>query len=224
MKYFRIFEKQADALGVKDYTPTVAIVEGMNNVCFGNCKCSKDHIFIEDGDFIKINEGTKETRLVCVYNVTTTTEATQLLSTSISATNIIDSMEVDGTDIDVVNEYTFTTTGEHIVKYTLKDASTIYEFMFSACRTIISVDIPDNITIIGSSAFATCSLTSVTIGGGITQINQMAFMNCPITSFNYNGTMAQWKGITRGMRWHMNDTATTVTCTDGTCGLDDTTA
>lgn len=76
---------------------------------------SNDYEFIEDGDFIKIGE-TKETRLICTYNVTSTTEATKLTLYSEQFT----AMEVDGIDVNVADSYTFTTTGEHNVKYTLK--------------------------------------------------------------------------------------------------------
>lgn len=39
MYYFRNFDKQADAIGVKAYIPTVATLEGMNKVCFGVGGC-----------------------------------------------------------------------------------------------------------------------------------------------------------------------------------------
>ena len=220
MKYFRDFDKQSDAIGVKANVPTVAIIDGMNRVCFGVGDISKDNIFIEDGDFIKLDEATKETRVVVTYNVSSTTETTQLLSSSVSASNVIASMEIDGKEVDVVNEYIFTSTGEHIVKYIFKDSTQIAEFAFSACRSVVSVFIPDSVTTINSSAFATCSLTSVTIGSGITTISQLAFMNTPITSITFGGTVDQWKAINRGMMWHMNVTATTVTCSDGECELD----
>ena len=46
-------------------------------------------------------------------------------------------------------------------------------------QNLVSVDIPDNITSIGSSAFSNCSnLTSVTIGTGVTTVEGWAFSYC----------------------------------------------
>ena len=83
--------------------------------------------------------------------------------------------------------------------------------------------IGDSVTSIGDYAFFGYSgLTSITIGNSVTSIDNYAFYNCSgLTSITYNGTMAQWKTITRGINWRYNIKATTVTCSDGTCGLDD---
>ena len=60
------------------------------------------------------------------------------------------------------------------------------------------------------------------LGGG-TFFGGYAFYGCSgLTSITYNGTMAQWKTITRYSNWHSSvPSTTTVTCSDGTCGLDD---
>ena len=45
--------------------------------------------------------------------------------------------------------------------------------------SVITVDIPDNVQTIGSSAFSNCnSLSSCTIGSGVTDIDSSAFQNC----------------------------------------------
>ena len=173
MYYLRNFDKQADAVGQKAYLPTIAIVGGVNKVGYFDGDASKDSVFTEDGDFIKIKK-----EVVCTYDITSTTEATQLLFTGITSSEIA-SMEVDGTEVTLTTGYTFTTTGEHTVKYTFKDNTTIGDYAFGECYSLTSVVIPDSVTSIGYSAFAGCtSLTSVTIPSSVTYIEDTAFYDC----------------------------------------------
>jgi hypothetical protein len=89
-------------------------------------------------------------------------------------------MEIDGVvQPNIVDSYTFSTTGEHIVKYTLRHATTIADYTFYMCNKITSVVIPDSVTSIGQTAFKYCtSLTSATIGNGVTTIGTEAFSEC----------------------------------------------
>ena len=161
-------------------------------------------IYCTDGKVDKNGNVTKyETRVVCTYNVTQTTGNTQLTYESLTLSNHFTSMEVDGTEVTLATGYTFTTTGEHTVKFTLKDSTTIGNQAFYNCKSLtsvtipnsvttisgdafcntslISVTIPDSVTSIGNNAFRECSrLTSVTIGNGVTSIGNYAFSNCRI--------------------------------------------
>lgn len=89
-------------------------------------------------------------------------------------------IEIDGVvQPSIVSSYQFDTTGEHTVKYTLIDETSIGYNAFDNCPNLTSIIIPNNITTIGIQAFNRCSgLTSVTISDGVTSIGNMAFNNC----------------------------------------------
>ena len=176
MYYLRNFDKQADAVGQKAYLPTIAIVGGVNKVGYFDGDASKNNVFTENDDFINVGE--KETRLVCTYIVTQTTGATQLLSTYVTLSEIA-SMEIDGVNATVATGYTFTTTGEHTVKFIFKDNTSIGNKAFYRCTGLTSVVIPNSVTNIGYNAFSGCtSLTSVVIPDSVTSIEGQAFNGC----------------------------------------------
>ena len=116
--------------------------------------------------------------IVAKFNVTSTSEPTQILNryTMSAFTGI----EIDGVvQSSVVSAYTFDTTGEHTVKYVLKDKKTIENSAFSYCSNLASVTIPDSVTSIGEYAFGGCSsLTSIDIPSGVTSIGNGAFSYC----------------------------------------------
>ena len=174
MYYLRYFKTQAESIGQTANIPTVAMVEGVDKVGYFGGDASPYYIFSVDGNFIKI----KDTRVVCTYNVTSTTSAINLFKGSIYS---FVSMEVDGVDTPLTTTYKFSTTGKHIVKYTLKDGVTsIDESVFSSCTALTSVTIPDGVTNIGAWAFYGCTaLTSVTIPDSVTSIDYCAFNNTP---------------------------------------------
>lgn len=119
-----------------------------------------------------------ETRVVAKFNVTSTSSPTQLCYSS--SINQFSTIEIDGVaQPSVVDEYTFSTTGEHTVKYTLTDPTSIGGYAFYYCSGLTSIDIPSGVTSIGEQAFSDCnSLTSIAISDSVTTIGNSAFYNC----------------------------------------------
>jgi hypothetical protein len=119
-----------------------------------------------------------ETRVVAKYNVTDTSNPTRIGYNAY--TSGFSAIEIDGVEQpNVVSAYTFDTTGEHTVKYTLKDPTSIGDFAFSNCSGLTSIDIPSGVTSIGDSAFVACSgLTSIDIPSGVTSISIGVFQRC----------------------------------------------
>ena len=126
-----------------------------------------------------------ETRVVVKYNVTDTSSPTQLFfvpsgSGSGSGSGSegeppFSAMEIDGVEqLSVISAYTFSTLGEHMIKYTLTDPTAISERVFYQCSSLTSIDIPNSVISISAGAFNDCSgLTSCTIGSGVTSIGNV---------------------------------------------------
>ena len=115
-------------------------------------------------------------KILCKYNVTSTESATTL----ISSTNNVSSMIVDDVEQEVTKSYTFDTTGEHTVLFTLTDGVTsIGSGTFAGCSRLTSVIISNSVTSIGLQAFTGCSgLTSVIISNSVTIIDHGVFQGC----------------------------------------------
>ena len=110
------------------------------------------------------------------FNITSTSSPTRIAS----ATTNFSAVEIDGIEQpSVVSAYTFSTTGEHTVKYTLIDPTSIGGYAFNECSGLTSVTIPNSVTSIGERAFQACtSLTSITIPNSVTSIGDYAFQGC----------------------------------------------
>jgi len=155
-----------------------------------------------------------ETKLVCKYNVTDTSNPTALRTNY--ENNIFKSMEIDDVMLDeLVTEYTFDTVGVHTVKYELYDntklgnsapvfnnsilteciipdsVTSICDHAFYSCTGLTNVTIGNNVTSIGIYAFYSCwSLTSVTMPDSVTSIGTGAFQSCDLTSIVSNAMTA----------------------------------
>ena len=134
---------------------------------------------IKENMSVQYNPYVLETRIVATFDVTDTDNSTTLYS-SYGGGDQFSAIEIDGVELsEVVNEYTFNTAGEHTVKYTLKDPTSIGNITFNSCEKLTSITIPNSVTSIGEEAFQYCSeLTNVIIPDSITSIGDNAFESC----------------------------------------------
>lgn len=130
--------------------------------------------YIQGTDEVKWNKYDPD-HIVCVYNVTSTSEATKLLNDNIEISYQI----IDGVRQDTVQKtYTFDTLGEHIVKYK-KSQTYMRNYPFYKCSNLVSVVIPETITSIDSAIFGSCSnLTNVVLPKTLTFIGERVFDYC----------------------------------------------
>lgn len=108
------------------------------------------------------------------------------------STTLTYTLNDDGTAYTVTDDNNCTDTEIVIMPiYNELPVTSIDEDVFSGRTDIISVIIPDNISIIGNSAFADCTnLKSVTVGNGISKIGNSAFNNC--TAEVHINDLAAW--------------------------------
>lgn len=112
------------------------------------------------------------------YNVTDTSAATVILNTT---TGLGSTMIVDGVNTPLATSYQFTTTGEHLIKYTFTGAS--WGTQLNGKKTFTKVYFPVNVTTIGQQAFQNTSIKEChgkgvrTIGGSSAGWGGGAFTN-----------------------------------------------
>ena len=115
-----------------------------------------------------------ETRVVAKFNVDDTSNPTQIISEY--ADSPFSAIEIDGVaQQSVVSEYTFDTVGEHTVKYTLTNPTSIGDSAFNSCYSLTSINIPNSVTSIGDSAFGCCPIEDEDTRNAIETINPYAF-------------------------------------------------
>ena len=125
--------------------------------------------------------------LVVRYNVIDASQQTKLYNydpEGPTAALMFDNVEIDGADVsiadlDAASGQRQFSVGEHIVKYTLKDPTSVTRYIFYECSGLTSVTIPNSVTSIGEGAFQECrGLISMTIGNSVTSIGEYAFYRC----------------------------------------------
>ena len=191
MKYIKLFETTA---GYQSYvadtanfiTPNVSLCEDALTTVYyhpANGNVTPGGGGSEEPQ-VNVLQGAK---ILCKYNVSNPDSTVNLCqqssgsgSGSGEAGPMFSSMEVDGVEQEVVTSYTFNTTGEHTVLFTLSEGVTsISGNAFDGCSELTSVTIGNSVTSIGSYAFHECSgLTNVTIGNSVTSIGREAFSGC----------------------------------------------
>ena len=84
----------------------------------------------------------------------------------------------NGVPVTSIYSYVFENTA--ITTVIIPDSITsIGDYAFSGCSSLMNITIPDSVTSIGDRAFYNCSsLTSATIGDGVTSIGGSAFSDC----------------------------------------------
>jgi hypothetical protein len=136
----------------------------------------------------------KPSFIVATYNVTSTTSATQLLSTISSfPISYVTSMEVDGVSVTPSKTYKFATTGVHTVKFGTKNLQNA----FYNCSQLLTIDFSllDGASITSlEDTFRDCtSLTSIECSGctfpNVTTLDT-TFQNCKVL------TSIEWGGCT----------------------------
>ena len=159
-KYFKLFETHAE------YEAYIA----QRDKTLPNISYCLDY---EESHF---NPLPAETRVVATFNVATTSAPTKILNNTSSFTKV----EVDDIEkASVETGHTFDTTGEHEVKYTLSDPTSIGAGAFTSCSALENVKIPKGVETIDENAFMACtSLDSVVIPNSVTSIGSNAFSQC----------------------------------------------
>lgn len=98
-------------------------------------------------------------------------------------------MIVDGVEETPINTWRFTEEGEHIVQYEFEHNVIPNNFIDANISTATKVEIGDDITEIGESAFGTSMIVEATISDGVYQIGNYAFNNClSLSSVTINNT------------------------------------
>lgn len=128
-----------------------------------------------------------ETRVVAKYNVTDTTQATNILR----STQNVNLIEIDGNILSsLTTSYQFTETGIHVIKYTLNDNTKfILGQGFNGCKNLIDIYIPETVTSIPAYTFNDTSITSINIPKSITTIETCAFQRSALTSVKIPNTV-----------------------------------
>ena len=178
VNYKRTDTDSACTEAVTEGTDTVVVEIGTNPSTSGSRTVSGTVTWNGNEIEYNVTQSKYVAKIITKYNVTDTSNPTKIGYNKY--TSGFSTIEIDGVvQPSVVSAYTFSTTGEHTVKYTLTDPTSIGNYAFNNCISLTSIDIPNNVTTIGSFAFAGCtSLTSIDIPNNVTSIDNSAFHGC----------------------------------------------
>ena len=215
------FKTQDDAVNSTPNFPCVVKLATSDKVGYFNPSIIDTpfaYSFISKGNFITLDK--KYAYMVCKYNII------NIGTTDILYQNgdVFSAMEVDGIAKSLNKTVVFNTDGVHTVRFLLvTDFYRTNANNFNSIASLISCVLPHGITSISGFTFYRCTnLVSITIPSTVDSILKNAFDYCGrLSSIIFQGTIAQWKKISRRWEWHTDVPAKTVTCSDGTCGLDD---
>ena len=159
----------------------------------GSNKILPNVSYCEDNNEVHFNPWS-DPRVIAKFNVEDVSESVAIYGADYGAiaSDLFSKIEIDGEEISISDlegdegYYTFDTTGEHTVKFTLLDPTSIGNSAFRECTSLTSITIPSGVTSIGNYAFNDCSgLTSINIPSGVTSIGESAFSGCSgLTSIN----------------------------------------
>lgn len=81
----------------------------------------------------------------------------------------------------------------------LEGVTFIGSYVFSSCKSLTSVVIPDSVTTIGNSAFSSCSsLTEIAIPASVTGLGTSSFSGCSnLHTVYYQGSLAGWVNMAK---------------------------
>jgi hypothetical protein len=130
---------------------------------------------VPDTPIVPPSSGNNETYdewFTMVYNVTTTTEPTELFSSG--SVPSIGTMEIDGKQADIVSEHIFNTLGKHEIKVLLKDTTNNGTLKFINIPQLKELTIPSSINSLGYNFLYKC--------GGIEKIYSYATIAPLITT------------------------------------------
>lgn len=148
------------------------------------------------------------TSYVADENRTFVAEFSQGVMTTLAAGIYSSNNQLLATWDELIQEGTVTET--EILRGAFFDTTSNYLY------TVVSLIIPEGVTIIGDEALRDNPLNNITIPSTVTSIGYSAFMDDGyLETINYNGTQAEWNSIEFGGDWNSGCQEITVHCTDG---------
>lgn len=140
--------------------------------------------YVQDGEYII---PTGDSRLIVIYNVTSSTKYTPILYMS-GTTNSFTQAELNGSSAISMNKsYRFPRTGKQAIFYTLKNnvlgrigssGAELFKGDFYNIKTIERVIVPSSVTEINHNCFCGCSLSTIELPNSLTSIKDFVFGKC----------------------------------------------